>query len=183
MANGESMVKAYSADINVVYAQADPPSTTTAYAFVPCRPLSLTLLLFTSPAPAPVRRGTVALQAIVRGRAARSAVAERRRASTRLAAWWRAAAEAGRYRRARRQVVIVQSLLRGRLGRKEVAARWLELGRRFSKHQAATMIQVRCLGLFQEEEARGEGEGGVVEGWRGSSPCGLSRSEPSLSLL
>lgn len=90
-----------------------------------------------------LRRGAVALQAIVRGRAARCDIQARHHASSRVAAWWRAAVEARRYRRTRSQVVIVQSLLRGMLGREEVASRWLAVGRRLSKHKAATMIQVR----------------------------------------
>lgn len=45
---------------------------------------------------------------------------------------------------ARGGIVALQSAVRGRRGREEVAARWLALGRRFSKHKAATMIQV-CL--------------------------------------
>lgn len=89
-----------------------------------------------------IRRGTVALQAAVRGRAARGALKVERDASTRVAAWWRAVAEATRYRRTRRRVVMLQSLVRGRRGREEVAARWLVLGRRFSRSKAATMIQV-----------------------------------------
>ena len=79
----------------------------------------------------------------MRGRAARGATQARNHAATVVAAWWRSAAEARRYRRTLRGVVVVQSLLRGRLGREEVAARWMAVGRRFSKHKAATMIQVR----------------------------------------
>lgn len=95
-----------------------------------------------SPRNHPLRRGTIVFQAAVRGRAARSAALARNDASSTIAAWWRARREAARYLGARRGMVALQSVVRGRRGREEVAARWLALGRRFSKHKAATMIQV-----------------------------------------
>lgn len=100
------------------------------------------------PPPPPLlsrRRATIALQAAARGHAARVGLQARRDAATEVAAWWRGAAEARRYRLTRRRIVTVQSLVRGRRDRQEVAARWAVLGRRFSKHKAATMIQVRVL--------------------------------------
>ena len=63
-------------------------------------------------------------------------------ASTMVGAWWRSARGVDRFRRARNGVIILQSLYRGGRARREVAARWLALGRRFSRHKAASVIQV-----------------------------------------
>ena len=48
-----------------------------------------------------------------------------------------------RFRRARNGVTTLQSLYRGVRARRAVSARWLALGGRFSRHKAASVIQVR----------------------------------------
>lgn len=86
----------------------------------------------------------LSLQAVVRGSAARRARVEENTASSAIGAWWRAARDARRLRVARRGVVALQSVVRGRRTRKEVQAICRELGRPLSKGRAATIIQVRC---------------------------------------
>ena len=117
------------------------------------------------------RRGTIVLQAVVRGRAARSAALVLSDASSTIAACWRARRETARYQGARRGVVALQSVVRGRRGREEVAARWLALGRRFSKQKAATMIQVLVPASAVVDGRGGGGFGGYgveeVGGWVG----------------
>ena len=64
-------------------------------------------------------------------------------ASTVVGAWWRSVRGVDRFRRARNGVITLQSLYREGRARREVPARSLTLGRRFSRHKAASVIQVR----------------------------------------
>lgn len=84
------------------------------------------------------------LQALVRARIVRRALAARHDAATKLSAWYRTQREVARLRRARRGVVALQSLVRGRQARRQVLALRVELGRRQppTKDEAATIIQV-----------------------------------------
>lgn len=85
----------------------------------------------------------IALQALWRGRDTRRTIEEQNAASQTLGAWWRAMHEVNRLRIARRGITVLQSVVRGRRGRRGVVALWRELGRRFSEDRAATIIQVR----------------------------------------
>ena len=63
-------------------------------------------------------------------------------ASSTIGAWWRSARGVERFRLARKGVVALQGIARGRRARREASACWFTLGCRFSRHKAATVIQV-----------------------------------------
>ena len=85
------------------------------------------------------------IQALARGRGVRQAAAAEAAAAVAIAAWWRSLRSVNRFRLVLRPgVVAFQAVVRGRIARREVASRWLALGRRLLRQKGATTIQV-CL--------------------------------------